>query len=117
MTNDWIVGALYPLDGGIGHFWTQPDGPFTTVYPKQKSANVDYFSQVPFNELSGSYMGVCGHSFNMVLVQREYDYENSISVALLCCPSCGTVQRTVEPFEDAVTGSSNGSLALSILYP
>jgi len=115
--NDWVVGGLYPQPGGIGGFWTQPGGLFTTVFPQQASANVDYFSTEPFNELSGQYSFGCGHSANQCMVFRDYDYDNATSVALLTCPLCGFVQRTIEPYEAATTGSSNASLANLILYP
>lgn len=117
MANDRTIGALYPLNGGLGGFWSQPGGPNTTVFPQQETGNTDYFSTKPFNELTGQYMGVCGHSFNEVLVQRDYDLDTATSVALLCCPLCGCVQRTIEPYEDATTGSSNASLSNLILYP
>jgi hypothetical protein len=117
VTNDWTLGALYPLKGGQGGFWAQPGGPNTTVFPQEATGNTDYFSTTPFNELTGQYMGVCDHSFNQVMVFRDYDYDNSISVALLCCPLCGCVQRTLSPYETATTGSDNASLANLILFP
>lgn len=117
MTNDYIVGALYPLNGGKGGIWSQPDGPFSPVYPQQEFGNTDYFSTLSFNERTGAYVNVCSHSSNYVEVIREYDYENGISVALICCALCNAVDRVIVPFEAAVTGSSNYSLADAILYP
>lgn len=113
MENAWQIGSLYPLVGGQGGFWTQPAGPYSPVFPQQQTNNTDILSSVPFNELTGQYMGVCGHSFNMCMVFREYDYDNETSVALLCCPSCGTVQRSIAPFSEAV----GGDLQNMILYP
>jgi hypothetical protein len=37
-------------------------------------------------------------------------------VALICCPLCSVVFRTIEPFEDAVGGNS-GALLNAILVP
>jgi hypothetical protein len=114
-SNTWEIGALYPQPGGINGIWTQPGGPNTTVYPKQESGNTDLFTQVPYNELTGQYIGSCGHSFNSCMVFREYNYNDDISVALLSCPQCGCVQRTVQPYEDAlITGVGLGEL---ILFP
>lgn len=113
--NDWTVGNLYPSPGGIGGFWKQPD-PGGLVYPQQVRASSDYLSVKPFSELTGSFIGSCGHSFNQVYVFREYDYDNDVSVALLCCNLCGCVQRTISPFEAALMGNE-GSLQNALLYP
>jgi hypothetical protein len=71
------------------------------VYPQQQTG-VDYFSTKPFSELSGLYSSPCGHFSNMPWVQREYDFETSSSVALICCPLCGIVVYIIEPFEAAL---------------
>lgn len=106
------VGKLYdPKYNNIE--WTQPGGAGTPVYPQQVTGGFDLLSNKPFSELSGQYIGVCGHSFNMCTVFREVDVNTGESVALLCCPSCSCVQRTISPFSDAV---SNG-LQNAILYP
>jgi hypothetical protein len=96
-TNDWAQGALYPLNGGLGGFWKQPV-PGGIVYPQQ-ATGVDYFSTKPFSELTGVFNSLCGHSLNYPLIQREYDYDTSSSVALVCCCLCGVVNWTIEPFE------------------
>lgn len=113
--NAYIIGALYPLNGGYGGFWKQPGGPNSPVFPEQETGNSNLFSTVPFNEKTAQFIGVCGHSFVSCMIWREYDYENNVSVALLSCPSCGCVNRTVSPFEDAlITGVGLGEL---ILFP
>jgi hypothetical protein len=113
--NDWTVGNLYPSPGGIGGFWKQPI-PGGLVYPQQVTANSDQLKIEPYCELTGQFMGSCGHSFNMCYVFREYDYTTNSSVALLCCSSCGCIQRTISPFEDALMGNS-GALLNSVLFP
>jgi hypothetical protein len=115
-TNDWSLYNLYPPNGGIGGIWTQPIAG-GLVFPQQVTANSNLFTTEAFSELTGQFVFSCGHSGNMIYCVREYDYENEISVALLCCCLCGTVQRTISPFEAAVTGSSPSSLANQILYP
>jgi hypothetical protein len=115
-TNDWAVGNLYPPNGGINGIWSQPT-PGGLVFPQQVTASIDLFSTKPYSELSGQFIGSCGHSFNACMVFREYDVETSSSVALLTCPLCGCVQRTIEPYEAALVGSTPASLANQILYP
>lgn len=115
-TNDWSLYNLYPPNGGIGGIWSQPV-PEGLVYPQQVTANSNLFTTLPFSELTGQYVGSCGHSFNACQVFREYDYENETSVALLCCGTCGCVQRTIAPFEAALVGSTPASLANQILFP
>ena len=101
-SNDWQIGALYP-PGGLNNIkWSQPGGVGTPVYPQQQTG-VDYFSSHPFSELSGQFSVGCGHFCNMPLVQQEYDYVTESSVALICCPLCGYVQYTLEPFESALS--------------
>src|ERR1700722_11838794 len=100
--NDWKLGTMYIQPNGPNGYWTQPDGPYTLVYPQQASGNVNYFSTEPFNEKSAQFMFGCGHSVNEAMVFRDYDYENEISVALICCEMCTFIQRIIEPYEDAV---------------
>ena len=114
-TNDFQVGALY-IPGGIPGYFTQPGGIGTQVFPAQVQASSDYFSTKPFTEYSGVYLFGCQHSANECMVFRDWDYETGMSVAILACPLCSYVQRTIEPFEDAVMGNA-GSLLNSILYP
>jgi hypothetical protein len=113
--NDWTIGNLYPAPGGIGGFWKQPV-PGGLVYPQQVRANSDQLSVEPYCELTGVFIGTCGHSFNAVYVVREFDYDTGSSVALLNCPLCGCIQRTIEPFEDALMGNA-GSLQNATLFP
>lgn len=113
-TNDWKIGALY-YPGGIGGFWQQPDGVGGLVYPQQVTGNSSILTTEPFNELTGTYVFACGHSANECMVVRDWNYETNMSVALLMCPLCSFVQRTIEPFEDAVYGNT-ANLINSILY-
>lgn len=101
-SNAWQIGALYPAGGRNGIAWSQPSGIGTAVLPGPVTS-VSYFETTPFSELSGVFRPGCGHSVNEPLIQREYDYTTSSSVALCCCPECGYVQYTIEPFEDALS--------------
>lgn len=100
-TNSWQLGALYPSGGLNDIEWQQPGGVGTQVFPAQ-AMGVDYFSTVPFNEFSGLQFSGCGHSLNTPLIQREYDYNEQSSVALICCPLCGYVNNAIYPFEAAL---------------
>lgn len=114
MPNDWTVGALY--DPGFNNVeWSQPGGPNTPVFPAQVTGGFDLLSIKPFNERTGQYIGVCNHSFNECCVFRDIDTVTGLSVALLACPLCSCIQRTIEPYEDALTAV--GSLVNQILYP
>ena len=113
--NDFAIGALY-VPGGIPGYFTQPGGIGTQVFPAQVQASSDYLSVKPFTELTGTYLFGCEHSANEVMVFRSWDYTTNMSVAILACPICTYVQRTIEPFEAAVSGN-DGALLNSILYP
>ena len=109
--NDWMVGEIY-VKNYNGIPWSQPGGPFTPVFPQQVTGNSNLLSVTPFNELTGVYMGNCNHSFDQVVVFRDYDYTQSSSVALLSCPLCSTVQRVIEPYE-----AIQDPLINAVLYP
>lgn len=111
-SNDWAVGTIYsPNWNNVP--WSQPGGPFTPVFPQQVTANSNLFTTEPFSELTGTYMGNCNHSFDQCLVFMDWDYDTNMQVALLCCPLCSTVQRTIEPYSEAL---QNG-LQNAILFP
>jgi hypothetical protein len=116
MQNDWAIGEFFVKPNGPNGYWSQPGGPGTTVFPQQVQANSDQLVVTPYCELTGTYIGSCGHSFDQVALWRSHDYDTDSSVALICCPLCSVVFRTIEPFEDAVGGNS-GALLNSILYP
>lgn len=98
--NRWAVGQLYPSPGGRGGFWTQavPGG----IVEPQQQTSVSYFEVTPFSERSGIQSAPCGHSLNLPLIQREFDYTTNESVALICCEMCGFVVWTISPFEAAL---------------
>lgn len=101
-SNAWQIGALYPAGGLSNIKWSQPGGVGTLVFPQQQTG-VAYLSTKPFSELSGIFACPCGHFCNYPLVQREWDYATSSSVALICCPLCGYVVYTMAPFESALS--------------
>jgi len=103
--NTWEIGALYP-PGGLNNIkWSQPSGVGGIVYPQQQ-VSADYYignqAITPFSELTGIFSVQCGHFCNYPLIQQEWDFENDISVALICCPICGFVQYTLSPFSAAL---------------
>jgi hypothetical protein len=114
--NDWQLGTLY-VKGGLPGYFTQPGGPNTVVYPKQVQASSDYLSIKPFTEYTAQYLFGCEHAANEVMVFTDWDYDTNMSVALLCCPLCSFVQRTIEPASDAIGPSNAATLLNSILYP
>jgi hypothetical protein len=73
---------------------------------------VNYFSTQAFSELSGIFRPGCGHSVNEALIQREWDFTTNNSVALCCCPECGFVCYTLEPFESALNTVYQPQLSL-----
>jgi len=101
-SNAWEIGALYPPDGLNGIAWSQPAGVGGQVFPGPVTS-VSYFETTPFSERSGVFAPFCGHSVNAPLIQKEWDYTTNSSVALVCCPECGAVCYTIEPFEDALS--------------
>jgi len=113
-SNDYVVGALY-LPGGPGGFWTQPGGVGTPVLPRQVTGGFELLTTEPFNELTGAYIGICSHSFLYCTVYRDIDVNTGLSVAILTCPLCSCVQRTISPFEAAIGPES--MLLNAILYP
>jgi hypothetical protein len=100
-SNAWQIGALYPPGGLNGVAWFQPAGVGGQVFPGPVTS-VNYYETTPFSERSGVFAPACGHSVNMPLIQREWDYNTNSSVALCCCPECGFVCYTLEPFEAAL---------------
>jgi hypothetical protein len=117
MQNTWSIGTFYIKPNGPNGYWTQPGGPGTTVFPQQVRANSDQLSIEPYSELTGTYMGSCNHSFNQCAVYTDWDYDTSMSVALICCPICSVVFRTIEPASDALGPSNAATLLNSILFP
>lgn len=115
-TNDWQIGALY-IPGGPGGFWTQPDGINGLVYPQQPTGNAELLSILPYNEKTGVYLFGCGHSVNQAQIFTDWDYDTGMTVAIIACPMCSFVQRTIEPASDAVGPSVAASLINAIIYP
>ncbi len=115
-TNDYAIGEFYVQPNGPNGIWTQPGGPGTIVYPRQVQASSNLFSVEPFSELTGMFIGSCGHSFDSITLYRSYDYVGQTSVALICCPLCSVLFRVIAPFEAAVMGNE-GNLQNAILFP
>jgi hypothetical protein len=101
-TNRWQIGALYQPGGPNGIF-SQPGGIGTAVYPTQQNSQpwLDWpVVGLIINEYVPWWSPGCGHSIKTWKVIREWDYETSMSVALVCCEVCTYVQSKVEPFEE-----------------
>lgn len=103
-TNTWQLGTMYTqgIVNGLP-FFTQPDGPGTTVFPHQ--ANAEPWPEYPIpgliiNEYVPWWAPGCGHSIKFFKIIRDFDYNTNISVALVCCSVCTYVQSTIEPFEE-----------------
>lgn len=102
--NRWQIGVMYR--GGLLNgqpFFTQPDGPGTAVFPTERQGEpwVDFPIQgMVWSEKNPWQVPGCLHSIKAFDVQREYDYDNNVSVALLLCPTCSYCQRAISPFEE-----------------
>lgn len=106
--NSWQVGLQYdPKWNNVG--WKQPGGIGTQVFPAEVTGQSNQLSQIPYNELTGTYIFGCGHSANMVLLLVDYDYAADQQVSLICCPLCSFVQRVMEP-ADAYNTLTNAVL-------
>lgn len=111
-TNDWTIGLQYdPKWNNIA--WSQPGGVGTRVFPQEVTGNSDQLSVKPYNELTGVYIFGCGHSANQCMVFQDWDYNTSMTVALICCPLCTFIQSRVEPYSEALTNP----LQYAILFP
>lgn len=102
--NRWQLGVMYGgglLDGQP--FYTQPGGPSTEVFPTQRNAEPWPEYPIPglvIQEYSPWWSPGCGHSIKSWSIVKEFDYDNDISCALICCRVCLYVQRVVEPYEE-----------------
>jgi hypothetical protein len=98
--NDWEVGVPLTFKLNGADFFTQPGGPFTTVYPTLPQG-------APFPEYPGAgtlvfsygpWIGIgCGHFIHEFNIRQAVDYtlDPPQLVALLTCPVCSFVQRAV----------------------
>lgn len=96
------IGTLYHKNyNGIA--WSQPGGPNTTVFPQQ---NDGQFAGYPIlgNIISEAgeslWHSPCGHGWDCMLVERDFDDSTHKSVAVYQCPICSLILQYVEPFED-----------------
>lgn len=100
----YILGTQYnPKQSGIA--WTQPGGPYTTVYP-QEQINVP-FSAYPvpgqlFAENSGIWVAACGHWMDEPMI--FFDYAAFILTATYLEDSLGRIW---------LVGVSNGGIQLT----
>ena len=110
------IGTLYdPHFNNIA--WSQPGGPGTQVFPAQANNQPYTFYPVmgiTLNEVGQSLwlFAFCGHGGDVVRVFKDYDPTTGMSAAVICCCVCSTVQRLVEPYEDAII-----SIEMPIKYP
>lgn len=101
--NRYQVGTLYYPGGPAPHnYFTQPGGPGTQVFPAQPNGQ-PWPAWPAAGEMVYSFgawwQPQCLHYVSAWNVIREYDYDNSTSVALICCPVCSLVQTVYTPFE------------------
>lgn len=101
--NRYQVGVMYY--GGLKNgqpFYTQPGGPGTQVFPAQPNGQPwpDWPAAGEMVYSFGAWwIPFCLHFVDFWDVIREYDYDNSTSVALITCPVCNIVQAVYTPFE------------------
>lgn len=100
----WTLGTMY--NGGLLNgqpFYTQPDGPYTTVYPHQQNAEPwpDYpIAGQVIQEFNPWFTPSCGHSIKFWKIIKEWDDATQQSAALICCSLCTFIQRAVEPYDE-----------------
>ena len=86
--------------------FTQPGGPGTKVSPQPSQVNPppnwknsNWLPAFPY-----SYQGLlswpCGHWTNTAEIYQQYDEENEVEAALLCCPVCSFIVNIVEPYSE-----------------
>lgn len=101
-TNRWQIGALYyPGGPPPTSYFTQPGGIGSKVYPTQKNAEPWPDFPVPgmiINEYVPWWSPNCGHSISEWLIIREYDYDENVDCALICCRVCSYCQAVYRPF-------------------
>lgn len=102
VTNTWELGTLYIRPNGPNGYWTQTDGPFSSVLPAQvvqPNSTIAPFSTAPVTEQTGVMSFPCGHFVDEPMIYRDYDYVTKSSAAMVCCPMCSILADVVEPYE------------------
>lgn len=103
-TNNWQIGAMYGNGYVSGQpFYTQPGGIGTQTFPSQPQAQpwpAWPAAGIMMYNFGGFWLPGCLHWVDFWDIIREFDYGTNSSVALICCPVCKFVQRTIEPFEE-----------------
>jgi hypothetical protein len=109
------VGQLYQQNYN-GIHWTQPGGQGTTVYPQEAIGTPFTNYPVPgqiFSENAGAlWVSGCGHWFDCVRLQQDYDATTGSSCCCVLCPICSYIINLIEPFEDAII-----DVAMTTKYP
>jgi hypothetical protein len=93
---NFVVGTMYQPPPGF----SQPGGPGTTVYPQQVTGGAP-IDLKPTTELSGFFSYSCGHQVNFPMIFWDVDLSTGERVALVTCPLCTCIQRTMTPEEFA----------------
>lgn len=83
-------------------FYSQPGGPFTQVFPTQVDAQPWPDYPIPgqiLQETNPWWFPNCQHSLKFWSVIREWDYDENIDCALICCSICSYIQAVYRPFD------------------
>jgi hypothetical protein len=98
------LGTLYiPNYHGIA--WSQPGGPFTTVYPQEENAPYNPpQNPIPPGQFfceTGSALWIvgCGHGVDEPHVWRDFNTDTNTSCAVIGCNLCSFVQSILTPYE------------------
>lgn len=95
-TNRWTLGVPYdPTMNGVP-FWTQPDGPYTKVFPQMQNNAPWPEYPVPglvINEYAPFWSPACQHPIKEWKIIQEFDYDSNQAVSLICCNVCTLVQN------------------------
>jgi hypothetical protein len=85
--------------------WTQPGGPFTTVYPQEENSIYNPpQNPIPpgqfFCEATGLWVAGCGHFYDCAHIFMDQDSDTSVLAAVGCCPLCSYIQFIISPYSD-----------------
>jgi hypothetical protein len=95
--NRWTLGTPYDPTMNGALFWTQPGGPYTTVYPQLQNNTpwLDYpVKGLVLNEYQPFWSPACGHPIKEWKIIQEFDAVAGEAVSLICCNTCTLIQNS-----------------------
>lgn len=96
--------------------WSQPGGPFTTVFPIQENRPFLNYP-VPgqfFSESSGLFQVGCGHSVDLPFIFNDVGPVGGIPMVAVCCPLCSFIQYYM-PLAQYYDLSSNSATPITLI--